>query len=122
MSAVPLGRVLAATVAIFCAATAHSEETKYNVQYLLTSCRSPPGSTNEYFCMAFIGGIGDVMRINATYRMPGTKIDLVSMCGNPSHGAMIQAFKNWAETNPQEWAIPQSVGVITALRTAWPCQ
>jgi hypothetical protein len=40
----------------------------------------------------------------------------------PSHGAMIQAFINWIEKNPQKWNTNKTAGVIMALQETWPCR
>jgi len=34
---------------------------------------------------------------------------------------MEQAFKNWAEKNPQYWNEDEAVGAIVALSDTWPC-
>jgi len=46
----------------------------------------------------------------------------LALCGAPSHGAMIQAFINWAEKNPQQWATGKTAGVMLALQESWPCR
>ena len=45
-----------------------------------------------------------------------------SICDAPPHGAMVQAFTDWAEKNPQEWKNPAILGVMTAPRETWPCE
>jgi ATP-dependent DNA ligase len=30
--------------------------------------------------------------------------------------------KNWAAKNPQNWGNPAEIGVIAAIREAWPCR
>ena len=39
----------------------------------------------------------------------------------PTGDAEVAAFITWADRNPQEWATPSAVGVMTALAEAWRC-
>jgi hypothetical protein len=34
---------------------------------------------------------------------------------------MMRAFLNWTEQHPQEWDSKGELGVLAALREAWPC-
>jgi hypothetical protein len=53
---------------------------------------------------------------------PSNPLFSFALCAAPSHGAMIQAFINWAEKNPQKWDMNKTAGVITALQETWPCK
>jgi Rap1a immunity proteins len=48
----------------------------------------------------------------------------VSMCitEHVSSGAMVQAFRNWAERNPKDWGKEAVLGVMNALHETWPCK
>jgi hypothetical protein len=93
-----------------------------NIQRLYYMCQKPDGSIERTICAGYISGIADVMLLFAAKpKNTDTALDAFSMCGTPSHGAMVQAFVNWAEQHPEEWEKPQAAGVIIALRLKWPC-
>jgi hypothetical protein len=98
------------------------------VQSLYGLCKSEPSSHEYTFCIAYIGAIGDFMhfvdqlaKIEPSSK-PTNPLFSFALCAAPSHGAMIQAFINWAETNPQKWTTNKTAGVIMALQEPWPCK
>jgi Rap1a immunity proteins len=48
----------------------------------------------------------------------------VSMCitEHVSSGAMVQAFRNWAERKPKDWGKEAVLEVMNALHETWPCK
>jgi hypothetical protein len=96
-----------------------------DVQKLLEECNAAPETQDFFYCIGYIGGIGDAMRLNGIdARQRALSPMLVSICdeGSISYGAMIQAFKNWGQEHPETWGFPQYRGVATALRETWPCK
>ena len=94
---------------------------KQDVQALYYMCKKT-GTTEYWICAGFVGGVADLMGlfpVGPRDREPALKA--FSMCASPSHGAMVQAFINWAETHPEQWDQPQVNGVVQALRSQWPC-
>jgi hypothetical protein len=90
-----------------------------NVQELLDLCKQRPDSYGYAICLNYIAGIGDVMGATAQviddFRPLG-------MCGEPTYGALVQAFVNWAEKHPEQWKTDPGVGVMVALRETFPCE
>jgi hypothetical protein len=96
-----------------------------SVQDLYDLCRSQDEVTKFPFCVAYIAGVGETMqllgRLVAKNPELAPKLAPFAICKYPSNGAMIQAFKNWAEANPQKWATAKISGVMIALDNTWPC-
>jgi hypothetical protein len=95
----------------------------FSTQSLYQNCKAPDGSPRAAICLGFISGIGSMMQLIGTVEQkhPEKDYGVLAICGNPSNGAMVQAFKNWVEKNPQEWATEQTAGVLEALGDTWPC-
>ena len=105
---------------------AQAEEQYITVQILLSLCDSPVGSAADMLCVGIVSGVADTMSFNglALKSLPPQSASLIrrlSICGNTTHGAEIQAFKNWAQAHPEQWTIRGSAGVILALAQIWPC-
>ena len=86
----------------------------------------PLGSAVDMLCIGIVSGVADTMSFNglALKSLPLQSASLIrpfSICGNTTHGAEIQAFKNWAQAHPEQWTIRGSAGVILALAQLWPC-
>jgi hypothetical protein len=101
-------------------------DTNQTIQGLQVQCKASTDSPDLLFCAGFISGIGDLMRVNGAVINPFRKeadapIRDERMCGQPSYGAQMQAFVNWAEKHPQLWNMPRAFGVISALSESWPC-
>jgi hypothetical protein len=79
--------------------------------------------TQEYaMCVGYISGVGDQMRIISGGLGEHPAFEMFAICGSQSYGDMIQAFENWAEENPREWADRRALGVVAALSKKWPCK
>jgi hypothetical protein len=93
------------------------------VQELLRACDSPMTSPPFSFCLGYVSGIGDALVVNRLLHIRSTDVLGAEICGdpNPSHGAEIQAFRNWAHGHPERWIDPEYSGVIEALMDLWPC-
>jgi hypothetical protein len=63
-----------------------------------------------------VGGVAYLMkRLKITTVMLGSDHP-AAMCGDPTRGASVQAFINWAEKHPELWEQPNVDGVILALK------
>ena len=95
-----------------------------NVQKLLEECNAAPGTDDFFLCIGYVGGIGDAMILNGVDARRKAINPMLVICDEEgiSYGAMIQAFKNWAQQHPETWGSPQYRGVATALRESWPCK
>jgi hypothetical protein len=96
------------------------------VQAFLDVCNSPAGSPLETYCLGYVAGLGEMLSVNGLLLQSMTPHDAnvlrpISMCGSPSQGAEVQAFKNWAVMHPEQWTKAAGVGVGLALRETWPC-
>ncbi len=88
---------------------------------MLAMCKSN-GPGHEY-CLGFISGTAAMMEqvgIGTSGQFRGAFGMCVSM-PYPTGNAEVAAFISWAERNPQQWATPSAVGVMTALADAWRC-
>jgi hypothetical protein len=109
-------------------ATLAKADTRYTstVQALLEACKSTSGPNMPY-CLGFIVGVSEMMQqVSAGLEGGGDFRAIYGMCpkghDGPSGGAKVQVFINWAEKNPKMWGKDNLIGVITALREAWPCE
>jgi len=66
--------------------------------------------------LGFVSGVGETMGVLQFGIRKLPDFGAFSICDAPSHGAMVQAFTDWAEKNPQEWKNPAILGVMTALK------
>lgn len=103
------------------------KSSKRDVQELLGHCRAGLGKTEYIRCLYYVSGVVDMMGLN---RIASNATDsqearialkLLSFCGDPTYGAAVQAFINWAERNPDKWDYAQLMGVHSALSELWPC-
>ena len=111
---------------------ASADDRKNDVQRLYQDCKATD-HFRELLCMGFVSGVGAQMsltgRLAAAERREGRLstgassefVFSISICTNPSNGAKLQAFNNWAEKHPEFWGLSQTVGVMVALREAFPC-
>ncbi len=85
------------------------------VQELLRECTED--KEEELHCIGYVAGIGEVMQ------HMGASIGFgICSTGPITHGAMQQAFENWAKKHPENWGDPAGEGVMLALRETWPCK
>ena len=74
-------------------------------------CKMAPQSLEGAACFWYIGGAAD--------QLQGERL----LCaGSATYSAMVQAFLNWTDKNPDKWDISRRVGVMAALVTTWPCR
>jgi len=71
---------------------------------LYTACTSKDPAQEE-FCLGFLAG----------------SVHWLSCEGNPTYGALEQAFKNWAAKHPETWGFPAWLGVSLAISPVWHC-
>ena len=80
------------------------------------------------YCIGFVAGIGATMSLTGSWLMTEPELKArdpgISICytGILSPGAMIQAFRNWAEKHPESWGARDALGVMHALNETWPCK
>ena len=89
-----------------------------SVQELYRMCQERDGAVDAWRCTEYVAGVGDALDFSSG--LPNTK--LFAICGRPSYGAMVQAFKNWAVKHPEDWAKSRIYGVALALVQTWPCK
>jgi hypothetical protein len=92
-----------------------------DVQALYRRCTQPDRSPEVTFCIGYVWGVGDMMDFLEVSRPQHPGVTPFAMCGRPTPGAMVKAFVNWAEKNPQMWGRQMAVGVVNALKETWPC-
>lgn len=89
-----------------------------DVQSLYSACKMSDASQEFAVCVGFISGVGETLH----YLGLAPDAQPFKICGAPTHGAMVQAFLNWAEKHPEAWSYNQIRGVILALGETWPCK
>ena len=94
----------------------------HDVQSLHQLCKKPIETQEFAVCMGFVSGVGETMGVLQFGIRTFPDFGAFSICDAPPHGAMVQAFTDWAEKNPQEWKNPAILGVMTAPRETWPCE
>jgi Rap1a immunity proteins len=94
----------------------------HDVQTLYQLCKKPIETQEFAVCIGFVSGVGETMGVLQFGIRTFPDFGAFSICDAPPHGAMVQAFTDWAEKNPQEWKNPAILGVMTALRETWPCE
>ncbi|MBZ9678284.1 hypothetical protein LB513_21290 [Mesorhizobium sp. ES1-1] len=103
-----------------------ADEDYNRVQALLSDCSSERNSRPRLYCVAYVGGVADLMAVNGSIaKETGLPIPLkmASTCFTtpPTYGAYVRAFVNWAQTHPEHWQVSRTFGVMQALSTTWPC-
>ncbi len=73
-----------------------------DVQSLYGRCKNPVGSPYYAFCLGYISGVGDDMQFLGLGTQDDPKFRAFAICATPSYGAMVQAFLDWSDKNPQE--------------------
>ena len=100
----------------------HAEANDLNsTEGLLAMCKS--NGAGYSYCLGFISGTAAVME-QVGLGTSGAFRGAFGMCVSmpyPTGNAEVAAFIIWAEKNPQQWATPSAVGVMTALAGAWRC-
>jgi hypothetical protein len=107
------------------AGMARADDSSMNVQKLVQFCNDPQ---SDLLCTGYIGGVGDMMVVNAEalkYLTPqaAKSMKALSVCSSDiTYGAEVQVFKNWAQAHPEMWTQESAVGVMLALRGTWGCR
>jgi len=95
------------------------------VQTLYRQCATTAPETDQVYCFGYISGAGDVLLWNGV--MAQVDIKQRSAVGNACPGdmiklgAMVQVFRDWVVKHPEKRSLPAMIGVVTAIREAWPC-
>ena len=118
-----IGFVISAAVI---ATASNAAETSNTTQDLYQACQAPKDSPEYFFCFGYITATAQMMNVNAEVLREKDKttewLSLMSLCGAPTFGAMIQSFKNYAAAHPESWSTERSITVVAALHQTWPCQ
>lgn len=94
-----------------------------DVQSLYTLCKASDESQEFALCVGYISGVGSLMQfLGADLRQHPEVREFAICSGSMSYGAMVQAFRTWAEKNPRAWGEPRIIGVMVALTETWPCR
>jgi hypothetical protein len=100
-----------------------------NIQTLLQECNANSTSYEGFHCVGYVCGIADMMGMNgALFMHSGEGLEglfALSACygkPEPTCGAKVQVFRNWAQKHPEKWNIQEYVGVALSLREVWPCR
>jgi hypothetical protein len=83
----------------------------HDVQALYRLCKMPIETQEFAICVGFVSGVGETMGVLQFGIRKLPDFGAFSICDAPSHGAMVQAFTDCAEKNPQEWKNPAILGV-----------
>jgi hypothetical protein len=88
-----------------------------DVQELYRECTN---TDLQSLCVGYIAGAMDIMAVNGSSGITG-QYALCHPGGGVSHGAGIQAFKNWAAKHPERLGDPEYSGAAAAISEVWPC-
>lgn len=115
--------IVLATVAALSPTRVAAEEDFKNTEHLLKWCKQPETSANHAFCVGFVSGIAEMMKLVALTAHGHFRMNYGMCVSDPDPGgnAEVQAFINWTEKNPKNWGMLNEVGVILALSETWPC-
>ena len=117
--------VLVGSAAIAASATSNPD----SVTRMYGFCKSPNLSFMSR-CATYIHGFSTMMTmVGEASAEPGltperrNTLRAFGLCSREKIPVpeMMRAFLNWTERNPQEWESNGEVGVLAALREAWPC-
>lgn len=106
-----------------------AESTPYSIQDLLQDCKAAePRHTR---CSDYIRGVADSAAFVGEGfaaipdRAGKVALGAFGFCHaneNITYPQAVQVFVVWAEKNPKNWQQPSTMGVVSALREAWPCK
>lgn len=113
---------VAAMVLIIELSSTYAVAADHDVQHLYKMCKMPPTSPEFAICVGYISGVGDTLLFMGLDKHRNPEVQPFAICGEPSYGAMVQAFVNWAEKNPKEWARGQIIGAMLSLNENWSCK
>ena len=110
------------------AGVAMADDSQMTIQKLFEACNSPPGSLGSSLCLGYVSGASDFMSLTGQARkllspQGASVVKSLSLCGTSTvtHGAEVQAFKNWAQAHPEYWTMAAQIGVAAALHEKWGC-
>jgi hypothetical protein len=106
----------------FIGSASAADTSREDVQRLYEMCNGPRSGPEASFCLGYVAGVHDLMAMNGNSFDKVTRTEF-GMCdhGKATYGAAVQAFKNWAEKHPKNWADDMLSGVVIALGATWPC-
>jgi hypothetical protein len=81
------------------------------IQELHDWCKETHNSPRSGYCLGYVTGIAEMM-LKLGRDHPD---DPHGICGEPTRGALVQTFVNWAEKHPEELGSSDHFGVLTAL-------
>jgi len=95
-----------------------------SVKQLLRWCGADVSSNlawQKFYCIGEIHGIVDMMTTTGRMADPAAQ---PSICPPQwaSVGTDIDVFSRWASSHPEHSDMLDSVGIVLALKQAWPCQ
>jgi Rap1a immunity proteins len=130
-----IARLLLVSAALFVislawssASTRNEASETDNVEALYNECNGQV--EDKLYCTGFIFGVFSQMRYNRYFRYEfndsrdsAIMAKLFSVCSptDVSNAAMVHAFVDWAKRHRESWTLDQQLGVMYALREAWPC-
>ncbi len=122
-------RKLSVLLAVLIVAPVRASEPKFEtVGELQKECRGDP--VDVAYCYGLIGGIATMLFMNGEKkyinRVDANKAADLTACIPASHAtfesaALVQSFLNWADRHPGALATRAQLGVVAAIREAWPC-
>jgi hypothetical protein len=99
-------------------AAMQAPEPRTSIQGLYQQCTGD-NAYERYECAGYISASMDSMSIIGTAD-PGTAFGICPPAG-VSVGMGRQVFINWAQKHSDDWSLMRYLGVLYALREAWPC-
>ena len=117
------GLVVVVIMTTVLASSAVSQDNqREDVQELLRLCES--GEVSELRrCLDIVASTKMIMAFNCYSNSEQyTPNPMFTMDGRQSNGAAIQAFKNWAKTNPTLWDTGYILGLAFSLSLTFPCE
>lgn len=99
----------------------------FNVKNLLRACQSEETSDAAWFyCSGVIGGVATTLQLQGEMdKSKGLPASQLSVCfekGNPpTRSEMAQLFVAWGKQHPEASDNQDALGVIIALKEAYPC-
>ena len=107
--------------------------TDTDLQTLLSQCYDTSKPENQAFCAGRVTGVFQMMLYNGLALTHGEGTKLLSSCVSdeyPTKEDQLAVFLKWANSHPEDWSTKNPnysetadvLGIVYALREAWPCQ
>lgn len=119
MNAIP---VLSVVMGLALIAPTHIEAQEVDtVQNFVLACDRI--GVDSGYCTGYVAGIAAMMTGNCSAMRAGYggAPGFAAAVESHTYGAMVQAFRNWARDNPQDWGLPAVNGIIKAMVATFPC-